>query len=141
MKVFGVVLIIGSIIFTAWLLTKDNPNIKGVLTLCVIVIFVGIVLILNERATEIIIKGVGTIKLAAKTATIDAKAINELRTRIQSEADEIHQLKEKLDNMFKLNASGEIQTMRTLNTGRIEFETDSGLVTAMNMPVSPEPTE
>ena len=44
-------------------------------------------------------------------------------------------------NMFKTNTSDEIETGATLRTGPIEFEEDSGAITAINMPVSSTPSD
>lgn len=42
-------------------------------------------------------------------------------------------------NVFRVNTSDEIEIGTILNTGSIEFETDSGVVTAINLPVSSTP--
>jgi hypothetical protein len=44
-------------------------------------------------------------------------------------------------NVMKLNVSNEIEFAKTLNVGPIEFEADSGAVTAMNMPVTSESSD
>jgi hypothetical protein len=39
-------------------------------------------------------------------------------------------------NMFRVNTSDELEVGTTLNSGPLEFEADSGVVTAMNLPVT-----
>ena len=44
-------------------------------------------------------------------------------------------------NAIKVNASDELDFGAVLNTGSIEFETDSGVITAMNLPVGATPAD
>jgi len=49
-------------------------------------VFVGIYFTLQERATEITLNKVGTIKAAAQQATIDAKVVGDLKKRVEAQS-------------------------------------------------------
>lgn len=85
-KLFGVLLIINALVATAWWTLGENPHKSWAFGVCLAAMFAGAFLILQDRATEITIKGVGTIKSAAEQATTDAKAIAELRDRMQAQS-------------------------------------------------------
>jgi hypothetical protein len=53
--------------------------------LCLVMVFVGFGLLLNERATEITMTGVGTIKAVTTKAIGDAKAIEQLRIDLDAQ--------------------------------------------------------
>ena len=82
----GILLIACALILPFWYLTTDGQFKKSALTLGVVGVFAGCVLILNERITEITINSVGTIKASAKQAQLDAKAITDLKRRIESQS-------------------------------------------------------
>ncbi len=138
MIIIGIIIIICSLIFTGWALVTNKSKTTGLVIFCLLGIFIGIVLIFNERATEIVVKDIGTIKIAKKSAQADAKAVDELRKRIESEAIKIQEVKERLYSMFKLNASGSIDPLRPMNFDFWEFVADAGIVTAMDLPVTSE---
>lgn len=139
MIIIGIIIIICSLIFTGWALVTNKSNKTGLVILCLFGIFAGIYFINSERATEIGIDGVGTIKMAKKSAQADAKIVEELRKRVESEATKIQEVKKRLYSMFKLNASGSIDPLRPMNFDFWEFVEDAGVVTAMNLPVSSTP--
>ena len=84
LKKFGLILITLSLLFTlCWVISPQDY--KGwVVTMCIIAIFVGLALILSDRAIEITMGGIGTIKAATKQVVLDAKAIGEIRKEIES---------------------------------------------------------
>ena len=122
MVYIGVALIISSIFFTAWSLVKDKPNPKGIISLCLCTIFAGIFLIVNERATEIVIKEVGTIKMVVK--------------QVRTDAEEIHNLRTYLDSMFTIDSSGQVQWHREQNIGNSYWGDNPGTVTTDYMTIS-----
>ena len=72
-------------IATAWWVShKKGANIP-VISVCCLAIFAGFFLVINERAVEITIKNVGTIKTAAQKALVDAQQIAEIRKRIEAQ--------------------------------------------------------
>lgn len=85
MKILGIVLILGSILFTTyWVICKNN-NKYWLVFICLITVFIGLVLIFNERITELTVKGVGTIKAAAIKAETDAEAISEIKESVENQ--------------------------------------------------------
>ncbi len=147
MIILGIIIIVSIIAFTAWSLISNKPNKTGILILCGMTIFIGSFFIVNERATEIVIKEVGTIKMAAKQASNDA--------------GEIHKLKTHLDSMFTLNPEGDVVVESGFMTDNIAEKTsgsgitfksdakfnkmtvaeDGGVVSLVDMSVSATPTE
>ena len=85
MKILGIALILGSILFTTyWVIIKDS-NKAWLVSICLIAVFAGLALVFNERTTELTVKGVGTIKAAAIKAETDAEAISETKERVENQ--------------------------------------------------------
>jgi hypothetical protein len=86
MKWIGILLILSSIVWTTWWITTHD-NYKVVLfSLCLIAVFVGLVLIFQDRVTELTVKGVGTIKAVTQQVQSDAKAVAELKERVENQS-------------------------------------------------------
>ena len=94
-KLFGSLIIINSIIVGFWLLTSTQAHKVGVLSICALAIFAGCILMLQDRAIEITVKGVGKIKAAAEQATSDANAIAEIKERIEAQSATVDLVAEK----------------------------------------------
>ncbi len=77
MKLIGILLILNSIALTAWWITTQNNHKVTVITLCLIAVFAGLCLILQDRITELTVKGVGTIKSATDQVRNIRKHISE----------------------------------------------------------------
>jgi hypothetical protein len=75
LRLLGIALILVSISFTAWWIARRKPAKNPMVILCLIAVFAGLSLIMNERATEITIANVGSIKGAAQQ-------ISDLKERI-----------------------------------------------------------
>lgn len=84
MKVLGIIMILGSIVFTTWWIITKNNNKSSIFSLCLIVIFVGLIFIYNERITEFTVGGVGTIKAAVLQAETDVETISTLKERVEN---------------------------------------------------------
>jgi methyl-accepting chemotaxis protein len=56
------------------------------ITLCLIGVFAGLALVLQDRLTELTVEGVGTIKSATERVQADAKAVTELRERVENQS-------------------------------------------------------
>lgn len=85
LQLVGILIILGALSLTAWWVTHKKGATAAAITVCLLAIFAGIFLILNERAVEITIKNVGTIKAAARQALLDAQQIAEIRQRIAAQ--------------------------------------------------------
>lgn len=86
LQLIGVLLIVNSLAIAGWWLSQQKPGMTWCVSLCLIAIFAGIVLIFNERAVEITIEKVGTIKAVAEQARVDAKTITDIKDRIEGQA-------------------------------------------------------
>lgn len=86
MTIVGILIILNSLVLTVYWVIGENPHKIWVLFLCGIAIVVGFIFILQDRVIEISNKWVGTIKTAAKQATIDAKEIATIKERIEAQS-------------------------------------------------------
>jgi len=112
MKIIGFVIILNALVLTGWWVATDHPYKTWVITACIIALFAGTFLILQDRAIEITLKGVGTIKAAAEQATTDATAIASLKERVEAQsatvdlvaksANDARQLVDELDEKSKI---------------------------------------
>lgn len=85
-QLLGTLLILNSLVLAGWWITNSRANSGLVLGLCGLAVFAGMFLILQDRATEITVKGVGTIKAAAQQAQVDAQQVAELRGRVERQS-------------------------------------------------------
>ena len=86
MKLIGILIVLNSIALTAWWITTQGSHKTTVVTLCFLTVFAGLALILQERITELTVKGVGTIKTAAQQVTSDARTVAELKERVENQS-------------------------------------------------------
>jgi hypothetical protein len=86
LKLLGIALILVSISFTGWWIARLRPAKNPMVVLCLIAVLAGLVLIMNERATELAIPNVENIKAVAQQAVIDAQEISALKERIAAQA-------------------------------------------------------
>lgn len=86
LEIVGVLLIISALVITAWWVIGEHPHKGWAFTLCLSAVFVGAFLVLEERVTELTVKGIGTIKSAAEQASADANAISDLKTRVEAQS-------------------------------------------------------
>jgi len=85
MKLLGILFVVNALAVAFWFSVNATAN-KWIMFVCLAGIFAGIFLIVSERATEISITGLGTIKAAVEQATVDAKQVAEIRTRIEAQS-------------------------------------------------------
>ena len=86
MKLIGILLVLNSIALTAWWITTQN-NHKGIaISLCLIAVFAGLALVLQDRITELTVKGVGTIKAATEQVQSNASTVAELKKRVENQS-------------------------------------------------------
>lgn len=114
LKLAGALLIINAFFITGWWFWGEHTQNKWAFMLCALAIFVGIFLILEDRVTELTVKGVGTIKSAAKQASADADSISDLKTRVESQsatvdlvAQEAADAKELVNDLSEKNTKAE----------------------------------
>lgn len=100
-KIIGGLLIINSIIIALLLITSSQVHKAGVISICLIAIFAGFFLIIQDRVIEITVKGVGTIKAAAEQASADANEISELKNRIEAQSATVDLVADKAQSTVK----------------------------------------
>ena len=81
-QLIGILIIINSLVVTTWWIGTGRAHSAVFIPVCLIAVFAGIVLIMQDRALEITIKGVGSIKAAAEQAILDAKQVTEIKDQI-----------------------------------------------------------
>lgn len=86
LKLFGVLLIINSPFITGYLIIAEHVPKLVAIPLCLIAVFGGAFLVLQDRVTELTVKGIGTIKSAAEQAIADANAIADLKNRVEAQS-------------------------------------------------------
>jgi len=82
----GVLLISVALIITFWWVAGEHPNKKWAFAVCLVAVFGGAFLVLQERVTELTVKGIGTIKSAAEQASAGANAITDLKKRVEHQS-------------------------------------------------------
>ncbi len=102
MKIAGFLIILNSLVVTGWWVCTDHQYKSWAITIGLLTMFAGIFLIVQDRAIEVTIEKVGTIKAAAQQATEDAEAIGELRERIQNQSATIDLIAESSSKAHKL---------------------------------------
>lgn len=86
MKLIGILLVLNSIGLAAWWIFNEGSHKAAAITLCSIAVFSGIALILQDRITELTVKGIGTIKAATKQVESDAQLVSELKERVENQS-------------------------------------------------------
>lgn len=86
MKIIGLLINLNALILTVWWVSTEHPHKPWAITACILALFVGMFMVLQDRAIEITLKGVGSIKAAAQQATTDANAIASLKERIEAQS-------------------------------------------------------
>jgi hypothetical protein len=86
MVLIGFLIIAISIFLTTWWVTSNHPYKGWSFSMCLLCVFLGLILILYKRVTEVTIPHIGTIKAAAEQATADANAIAELKRRVENQS-------------------------------------------------------
>ena len=86
LKLFGLLLILNSLIVSAWWLSQGKTWHIGFTTISILACLVGLALVFNETAIELSFGKFRKIKTAAQQAETDAKEIALIRKRVESEA-------------------------------------------------------
>ena len=83
MKIIGFLIIINALVITCWRVSLDHAHKSWVITVCLLALFSGAFMILQDRAIELTFKGVGTIKAAQEQASVDAATVAHLKERVE----------------------------------------------------------
>jgi seryl-tRNA synthetase len=103
MKLIGILLVLNGIALTAWWVTTNGTHKASVITVCTIAVFAGLALILQDRITELTVKGVGSIKAAVEKAESDAEAIDSLKSRVESQSATVDLVAQEASKAKKLS--------------------------------------
>jgi len=85
MKLLGVLLILNAIAISIWQLASPAAS-KWVIPICLVAVFAGLALILQDRITELTVKGVGSIKAASQQAETKLQEINDIKKRVEAQS-------------------------------------------------------
>ena len=104
LKLFGLLLILNSLVVSAWWLSQGKAWHIGFTTISILACLVGLALVFNERAIELSFSKFGKIKTAAQQAEIDAKEIALIRKRVESQAATVGLIEKETADAKKLVA-------------------------------------
>ncbi|HCE42845.1 MAG TPA: hypothetical protein DET40_04805 [Lentisphaeria bacterium] len=113
-KLIGFLVIVNAIIVTGWWVTGDHQYKGWASSICIVSIFFGIFLMLQERVVEVSVNKVGSIKAVVEQATADAKTIADIKRSIEAQrstvdlvAKEAADAKKLVDDVALKNAKAE----------------------------------
>lgn len=86
MKVVGVALILGSVGFAFRWVTTHGTYVVAVIGVTSVAVLAGTAILIQDRITELTIKGVGTIKAASAQAESDAKTITDIKEKMEHQS-------------------------------------------------------
>lgn len=136
-KLIGSLLIINSIVISAWWLTGEHPHKGWAFTICMTAIFGGGFLILQERIIEFTVDGIGTIKSAAEQATADANTISDLKNRIEAQSATVDLVAKKatetIDQLKFIACTNAKATIADLMAANFGFEDGLNLKTRLEL--------
>lgn len=121
LKLAGLVLVFNGALAAGYLYFELKKPIKESLFLFGAMALTGVILLLNERITEVTIPGLGSIKAAAQQAVADATEIAEVRKRIESQSATVD-LVAKQASETKALSEQLAQTLEAANKKLAELE-------------------
>lgn len=126
-KFLGTLLIVNSVIVAAWLAHDGRATKTSVMVVALVGVFGGAILLMASRITELSVKGVGSIKVAADKAASDAEAIAQLRTRIEAQSATVDLVAASANEAKRL---AEETAAKNAEAARSLAETDDALARA-----------
>ena len=102
MKTAGFLIIINALILTALWISGDHQHKGWVVSACLLALFAGSAMMLHDRAIEISLKGVGTIKAAAEQATTDANEIADIKNKVEAQSATVNLVAKSAEEAKKL---------------------------------------
>ena len=132
----GCILILLGFIIAFFYLIQKFPKPGLAMTVCFLIVFIGIFFIVLDRATKLVIPGIGLIELAEERAYASLEIINSLKTQMEKDAKKVSELRKHLDSMFTINSSGQVQLNREINMGNTYWGLNPGKVLTDHMNIS-----
>jgi apolipoprotein N-acyltransferase len=103
MKLIGILLVLNSLGLAAWWISTNGSHKATVVALCLVAVFAGVTLILQDRITEFTVQGVGTIKAATQQVESDAQLVSELKNRVESQSATVDLVAQEASNAKALS--------------------------------------
>lgn len=133
-EIIGIVLFIVPLGFTTWWVLGEHTHKGWAFVICIVALFVGAFLILEEQATELTVKGIGTIKAAAEQAKVDAKAITDLKDQAEAHTATVDRIaKEAAEAKQLLNDLNINNQVAKNNLSRLDSSIDSASLAVRNL--------
>ena len=86
MQFLGILIIINTMAVSFWLLSATSTNRWGLGLICGLGIAAGILVMISHRITGLKIPKIGEVQAAIEQATIDAKAISNIKARVEGQS-------------------------------------------------------
>jgi len=86
MNILGFFIILSALVITGWWVLSNHKYKGWAVTVCILALFAGTLMLLQDRVVEVSLKGVGTIKAAAEKAITDAAAIADVKKRVEAQS-------------------------------------------------------
>lgn len=100
--IFGIVIIVASLVFNFWWAAKEKSNAKGISSACWAAIIVGFLFVVADRITEIPTPW-GSFKAIARQAAIDAHEITKIRKEVETQKKTIDAVAEESERAERLS--------------------------------------
>lgn len=101
-RLIGFLCIANAVVVAGWWVATDQPHRKAALAVSLLAVGVGAFLVLRDRATELVVGGVGTIRAAAEQVAHDAKVVGDVRARVEAQSATIHLVAGDAESASKL---------------------------------------
>ena len=153
----GYIVIFLTFIIALLYLIFKAPKPGLAITVCCLMILTGIFILVQDRATKLIFKGIGTIELAEKQVSVslgiidsmksqmenDAKKVSGLiehldsmKSQMENDAKKVSELRKHLDSMFTIDSSGHVQLHKEIELGPSYWGLNPGKVLTSHMNIS-----
>ena len=103
LQLLGILIIVNILIFDLWWLASQKSWSLGFTGVTFIAVLAGLMLIFNQRATELSFGKYGSLKVAAEQAQIDANGIAEIRKRVETQSATIDLVAERATQAKELS--------------------------------------
>jgi len=134
MKLLGILIIINSLVVAGYWVSGTHQHKVGVISVCVLAVFVGVIFTMHDRAIEITFNKIGTIKAAAEQATADANEVAAIKERIEAQSATVDLVAESaakahnlIEDLSRKNKTAETKIEELENAGAAIQKTISAL--------------
>lgn len=125
LKLAGLLLVVNAPLVAGYLYAESKASLKVSFPIFGFMAFAGLLLLLNERVTEVSFGKLGTIKAAAQQAVAEANEITEIRKRIENQSATVD-LVAKQASESKALSEQLAQTLDVANKKLVELQEVTG---------------